>query len=188
MKPIFRNSMFGFHKEDVCNFISRQSRNYEERIKELTEENNRITCELENEKNNSLSYEKKAKILSDVESEVFSLASSIEEVLHCGELCDMQNKEIKTAFMNMEEELEKAEAFREKAKKFDRLSGVLSSIFANKEDAEENLSPDSEIVCTAVKNSFPENDGIDRLRDAILTLKKHCEVLNELILESKTDE
>ena len=37
MKPIFRSAMFGFHRDDVANFIAKQSRQYEKKIAELEE-------------------------------------------------------------------------------------------------------------------------------------------------------
>ena len=37
MKPIFRTAMFGFMKEDVAQFISRQNQEYEKKLKEKDE-------------------------------------------------------------------------------------------------------------------------------------------------------
>ena len=183
MKPIFRNSMFGFHKEDVYNFISKQSRVYEEKIKELTEENRRVTEELENEKNRTLSYDEAVTVFFDVKNSCEALSDSVKEVLRCSDQCDLQNKEIRSVFNSLEERLTKAEAFREKAQKFDRLSGVLSSIFYDKKDAadSDDISP-SEQDFSHEKILFPENDGIEHLREAIRSLETECEKIRELLL------
>ena len=37
MRPIFRNAMFGFHKEDVVDFVAKQSHQYETRTAELND-------------------------------------------------------------------------------------------------------------------------------------------------------
>ncbi len=187
MKPIFRNSMFGFHKEDVYNFISKQSRLYEEKIKDLNEENARIESDLENERMNAFSFEEKMKMLSAIEEEVAALSLVVDEVIRCADFCDSQSNEMRTAFASIKERLKKAEAFREKAQKFDRLSGVLSSIFSGKEDPEESVSTDFESF-GAENVSLPESDGMDRLREAIASLNEHYQKLNQLVTEKETNE
>ena len=46
MKPIFRNAMFGFNKEDVFHFITKQSKQYEQKISDISAEKEKIQKEL----------------------------------------------------------------------------------------------------------------------------------------------
>ena len=50
MKPIFRNAVFGFHKEDVAKFIGKQSNLYESKIDELKKQNELLLQTMEEER------------------------------------------------------------------------------------------------------------------------------------------
>ncbi len=198
MKPIFRNSMFGFHKEDVYNFITKQSRQYESKINELTEEKTKIENELSKEQERSLllsdeveslrdGSDKSLEILNQIRALSLSVSEAMNEVLVCADLCDTQNNKIKETFTTMEGRLEKAELFREKAEKFDQLSNVLSSIIVGNKNGEDTLAQMGSQV-TANPIAFPENDGLVHLREALSTLSNHCDALNKIISESNDDE
>ena len=50
MKPIFRTTMFGFNKEDVFNFITKQNKQYDQKLSELNAELDRQKAEFDLER------------------------------------------------------------------------------------------------------------------------------------------
>ena len=69
MKPIFRTSMFGFNKGDVFNFMTKQNKQYESKVADLSAQLENQSAEFEREK---------AQLVSDM-SELENLRASAEE-------------------------------------------------------------------------------------------------------------
>ncbi len=139
MKPIFRNSMFGFHKEDVFQFITKQNKQFESRVREMNEEKDRIEKvsseelaslqrQLDEANEINARWSRQSENMDEVKEGIFSLFSEFENVLSCAESCRVFLNNMKSSYASMQSEVSRAQALREKAEKFDRLSGVLTSI------------------------------------------------------------
>ena len=190
--PIFRNAMFGFHKEDVYKFITEQSKQYESKIDDLTKEVARKEEEIRKEKEafkgRNLEYEnfrKKRAVLDSFSGEaraaVDRILSDEKQLSACTDLCEDQIKGMLQAISSLETDLKKAELLRGKAEKFDQLSNVLSSILTgdvdNKEFGESPIE-DKEPAPNVIR---PEADGTEKLRTVLASLSEHCEDLIRLI-------
>ena len=139
MKPIFRNSMFGFQKSDVVRFIAKQSSMHETKVAELNEEIERIKKEHEAELEdllqdrialNKLQEDNLKKLdallqlrrlTDDLKSDRDDLFSSLKEGK---ENVSKMSEEIRS----LQSALETAQGYREKALKFDQLANVLNGI------------------------------------------------------------
>lgn len=143
MRPIFRNAMFGFHKEDVAKFIASQSKQQERVVADLNREREEMARE----------FEERIEILQHDADELERLRSLEEKFLSVsGEISQMNenfSKLVEQVKLGLDENdsaislLEKTNGelveriksdsvFREKAKRFDQLSNVLSGIVSGK--------------------------------------------------------
>ena len=196
MKPIFRNSMLGFHKEDVFNFISKQGRQYESKINDLTEENSRVEALYEKEKEQArlysdklqsfrLEYERFQDVILKIRSELDQVRKAKDEVVRCADLCEEQNSGAKSAFDDMGARLEKAQFYREKAMKFDQLSNVLSSFIVGNGSSDNDSASEANLDGYEKIPAFPENNEIENLRKAVEALSACCDALDEIVGETK---
>lgn len=186
MKPIFRNSMFGFHKEDVASFIAKQNQQFDSKLAELQSKldaqakdfarrEQELICDQEDLEN--LRSEKNA-YKTDV-SKIIALAerfSSESEVLNkaldeCRSSVEDLDKELDSA----RERLEQSDAFREKAEKFDRLASVLGEIVSGKapEEAGESVAAEPVLLPSSDKAFL----SIEKEREAAKKLQATCEEL-----------
>ncbi len=180
MKPIFRNSMFGFHKEDVARFIASQSKSHEKELLDLRKEQETIVSD----------YEKRIQVISDdldkmeafrVQSEKQQIAFSrlsegsdrIKESLDkiFGELSEKekQARVVNETQSELENRLEKAMTLCDKANRFDQLASVLSGIVAGKDP----VSAQPEAFSLEPVNSVEPLD-LTSLRAAIEELAALC--------------
>ncbi len=193
MKPIFRSAMFGFNKADVVAFVAKQSKQYENRIAELEEElerqNREHTAEMDRFKSDrdaldslrarSLQSADTAKRIEVLSESILSRFDSLEQ---CSELCGNDRIQLRDGILTLQTALKDALSFREKAEKFDRLAGVLSSIVSGRE---ENLTVSSQSSVDPTV-SIPSEQNFDRqdelLKELFDSLRELCGLLKELDL------
>ena len=196
MKPIFRSAMFGFHKEDVFNFITKQNKQYEEKIATLNAELERRDEELRKEREAfHRDTDELAALKNSIEqshvllTSIGSFASKIQDdkvgILNCVESIRLEQSEKDAQICEMSRKVAEAETLREKAEKFDRLSGVLSSIFNHNES-------ESEVVCSSEPVSLVEecasaSKAVEDLLSAIDLLAAHCDKLQGMIASELPD-
>lgn len=187
MKPIFRNSMLGFHKDDVASFIAKQSKQYEKRIQELLEEEKRLESELNAEKSAREAetallqsfrseMEKKEKASKAVSEILSKLESEKQQLLSGAELCENQFDQMKEGIGVLNQKLAEAISFRDKAKKFDQLANVLSGILSGEvrqaeeeHSAEEQMAKMEELALSA--------DSVKNQKETVLRI---AQLLDEL--------
>ncbi len=157
MKPIFRNSMFGFDKGDVASFISKQSKIWEKKVLEaeekvrqieqdLQKENNAIReealrreeelrreMEILEEKNRSFQdMEKKKQALLSASVDAAKLREEIfsdyKELIASVDQTGERLEEMKQEHKLLQARVAKGEIYREKAEKFDQLASALSGM------------------------------------------------------------
>ncbi len=145
MKPIFRNSMFGFHKEDVASFIAKQSSHYEKKISDLETKLENTERAFELEKQGLISDREE---LESLRSQKKKFYSDLDSILALSDEIDLKNEKILTSCENnkiiagelensinlLNHQVAKAEEFREKAGRFDQLATVLGEIFSGKKN------------------------------------------------------
>lgn len=195
MKPIFRNAMFGFNKEDVINFVAKQNNQFEDKVKELREQLEKEAVLFQEEKEALMfdrdeleSLRKKQVAQKDMIENIKKLADQIgeqkEELLaefSCGELAfDRMNDEMK----DIKSRLTEAMQYREKAGRFDKLANVLGEIFAGKSQTTEIASePECEETIDAESSSgIDVTQSIARQRETILKLQGVCDELMALLV------
>jgi len=175
MKPIFRNSVYGFRREDVATFISKQSNRYEKKISELEEENLQIKRRYDKMLSDMKSDRRELERLRAVRREQCKL---MEAALQDGKAFSARRDSLfvcidenENSILKLEKQnsqlkamVESLEQYREKAAKFDRLAEVLSDVVNQKEthstaelSANEvsPIPPTEEILCNlcAVRNA-----------------------------------
>ncbi len=139
MKPIFRNSMFGFQKSDVVRFIAKQSSMHEAKVAELNEqiENLRKEHEAEIEELqqdrialNALQEDNLKKIDAILQIRRLSeeLRSEREMLLEVVGIGKQSVSRMIDEILSLKCALDVADGYREKAQKFDQLSIVLNGI------------------------------------------------------------
>ena len=188
MKPIFRNAMFGFHKEDVFNFISKQSKQYEQKISDITSEKEKLEDELEREREateEKLSkMEADRKALSDAKAVLDEIKLVISRALEDGtsfentiNACGENASNMRNNIVVLKEQVLKSEAFREKALRFDQLSSALSGIFGTEAKSEEQVDVSSGYQ---EKLTDYDMDSFNELRAGFDKLSFHLNKLSEL--------
>lgn len=196
MKPIFRTSMFGFSKEDVFNFITKQNRQYDLKRSELISDFEKQKAEFYREKESFLrdtsEIERLRKQLDDIRLTMKEISDVVQEissdksrVYDCAlEVLEERDKD-REIFNAMKSRAVEAEKLRDKAEKFDRLSGVLSSIF-NQTDA--SVQSNAIIESESVKEDELSNrNSVSDLIDFIEVLSSRCDKLQELLSKEKGD-
>ena len=193
MKPIFRSSMFGFHKGDVFNFITKQNKQYEAKISDLNLELEKVKTEAEDERQaferDMTELETLRNSVEQLNSKIASFASSVSEILEykskiltCAVALQNEQTELGGKLNEMQLRVVEAEKFRAKAEKFDQLSGVLSSIFNQPEIA---VSQEIETLANATNDSV-ELQAVSDLVSLLEDLSAHCENLqNHLAIDQK---
>jgi hypothetical protein len=190
MKPIFRNSMFGFHKEDVASFIAMQNQQFDSKLsemqakmdaqaKEFAKREQDLVCDQEELEN--LRSEKNAH-RADV-SKIMELAdrfaSESDELAQAFEDSSLSVESLDGELDAVSERVKKSDAYREKAEKFDRLASVLSEIVSGKTSEEAAEIPVEEPI------AFPSSDKatacIVREREVLQKLQATCEELLALV-------
>lgn len=196
MKPIFRTTMFGFNKEDVFNFITKQNKQYDQKLSELNAELDRQKAEFDLEREG---FERDS---DEIESLKHSLHESNELLKNIsvifGEILDdgsrVRNCAAKVKeehdieldrFKEMKKRVDEAETLREKAEKFDRLSGVLSSIFNQQETA--SSAPGVTVGETLDQLDCVDTNSVCDLLDYVEVLSVRLEKLRDLIPSEKQD-
>ena len=189
MKPIFRSAMFGFHKGDVFHFITKQNKQFsdlsaelEQQREEFEREKEAFVHDTEELKALRASLQKSKKSQSEIQekfSEIMLLQSKISADLKL--LCLEQDAE-KEVFDRLVRRVAEAEALREKAEKFDRLSGVLSSIF--NQNAESEISA-STSEANVVEETFAEHKSIAGLLVSVQRLSEQCSALEMFLKENE---
>ena len=196
MKPIFRTTMFGFNREDVFNFITKQNKQYDQKLSELNAELDRQKAEFDLEREG---FERDS---DEIESLKHSLHESNELLKNIsvifGEILDdgsrVRNCAVKVKeehdieldrFKEMKKRVDEAETLREKAEKFDRLSGVLSSIFNQPETA--SSAPGVTGSETLDQLDCVDTNSVCDLLDYVEVLSVRLEKLRDLIPSEKQD-
>lgn len=196
MKPIFRTTMFGFNKEDVFNFITKQNKQYDLKVSELNSELEKQKSEFDLEKEAferdtdeierlNLSLRESNALLKTIADLLHEVLDDESRVYNCAVKVKEEN-DVKIEKLNaMKKRVEEAETLREKAEKFDRLSGVLSSIFNQPEMA----SATSEIAKSEAieHDDFSDTNTVSDLLSYIEVLSIRLEKLREVISAEKQD-
>lgn len=147
MKPIFRNAMFGFHKEDVFHFISKQSKQYEQKISEISAEKDKIQKELDEERelneaklsemeSDLKKVEESKEVLNRFKDLISHILEKKDSVQNCIYSCNENASNMRNNILILKDQLAQSEVFREKATRFDQLSSALSGIFGKGEEIE----------------------------------------------------
>ncbi len=195
MKPIFRSAMFGFHKEDVFNFINKQYKQYEAKITELNEEIEKQATDFETERksfqldsaeleNLRSETEELRKAMSSIVDSVSNILDDKEKILACVSTLEKEQSQVQAKFSEMNEKVAEAERIRAKAEKFDQLSGVLSSIFN-----QSGAALDAQTPCDSVEIdecSFDFNAAKELLQ-LVESLSTSCENLKSVFPAEKID-
>lgn len=165
MDLLFRNSMFGFNKIDVANFITKLSRENEKALQQKEkeiEELKRGLQELEQktaDREESLEKEKALfQTKKDDLEKIRTLAGRAKDTSNRVEALAAENfahaEKMNADIQTLTKKAEKAEEYREKALKFDRLASVLSDIVSGQEE--------KSVVC--------EEEEIDELPQELISL------------------
>lgn len=191
MKPIFRSAMFGFHKDDVFNFITKQNKQYDTKISELNAEIARQSSDFQREREQleeELSQLESLRSEAEQSRELILLVSDIiskislekTSISACADALRAEQFSLNSKVAEMQAQVREAEKLRFKAEKFDQLSGVLSSIFNQPEFAPE--SADS--VCSdVVSDADYENKTLDELSVLLDNLSEYCSKLQSLLAD-----
>lgn len=182
MKPIFRNSMFGFQKSDVVRFIAKQSSMHEARVTELHEEMEKLRKEHDAEIEelqqdrvalNALQEDnlKKLDAILQIRRLFEELRSEREKLLDASGSCKQSVIEMSDDILSLKAALESAEGYREKAQKFDQLACVLNGIVSGAEAA-------APTVITVVENVSLQTDP-DKAKEAMEEQEKAVLAVSE---------
>jgi len=188
MKAVFRTSMFGFNKEDVAKFIAKQSKQFESKIADMEEEQKAAQRQFEADKEN-LSKDRVA--LEDLRERLSTNEETVERILQLRDTITAEKVSFLESFetgiealqkqeaeiMSLRRKLTVAEAYREKAEKFDQLSSVLSTILMGKETEQISSVPNPEEV-GGETGAFAE---MNTQKEAALRLSAHVEELLSLL-------
>lgn len=139
MKPIFRNSMFGFQKSDVVRFIAKQSSMHEAKVAELNEEIERIknehAAELEELMQDRIALTalqednlKKLDALLQLRRLTDDLKTDRDLLLKVSKDGNENVSQMCEEIQSLRSALEVTQSYREKAIKFDQLANVLNGI------------------------------------------------------------
>ncbi len=194
MKPIFRNSMFGFHKEDVSSFIAKQSKQYEKRIAELVESEQKLEAQLSEERalresnldelqalreesdRRKLDSAQVREILAKLDSQKDALLSGVDS-------CSDHFDQMKEGIGELNRELTTALSFRDKAKKFDQLANVLSGILSGEVRTSEEDHTTEEKMEKVQEIAF-NNESIKAQKEAVLRVAELLKELHQFFGES----
>ena len=170
MRPIFRNAMFGFHKEDVAKFIASQSKQQEKAIADLNREREELVREYEERILGLQTEAEELERLRAQEDKFLALCAEIsQKTVKSGDLTEQVKSsldandaaicELEKANGELVERIKRDGVFREKAKKFDQLSCVLSGIVNGKplEASDLNVCDVSEETDVEKKPAFLMN-------------------------------
>ena len=188
MKPIFRNAVFGFHKEDVAKFIGKQSNLYESKIDELKKQNELLLQTMEEEREEHRACldrlnecERSAKKYESSIKKLSLLMDDLETEL--GQLKDGVDRS-RISFQKMESNLSMAkDRFQklvplcEKAQKFDHLANTLGEIFGNGLGGGKNIEK-NEISFEDL--SFSSEYSIDDLFASMERMTELCNAVREI--------
>lgn len=139
MKPIFRNSMFGFQKSDVVRFIAKQSSMHEAKVAELNDEIDKMRKEHELEIEELM---KDRVALTALQEDNLKKLNSVLQLRRIVDELKLGQENFVEVFgenkgnieamsgeiVSLRSALEESEKFREKAVKFDQLANVLNGI------------------------------------------------------------
>jgi len=189
MKPIFRNAMFGFNKEDVFNFMTKQNKQYDSKVAELTAQLDKQSAEFEREREsfdrdksemealqNAVSASRE--LLSRISEIAFQISNDKSRITACAETISQEKANDEKRLCEMQARVNEAEKLREKAEKFDQLSGVLSSIF----NQPEMVSSSPDLISDPISSCEEREVGaVTELSDLVAVLSAHCDKLSILL-------
>lgn len=196
MKPIFRTTMFGFNKEDVFNFMTKQNKQYDQKLSELNAEIDRQKAEFDLEREAferdsgeierlNLSLQESNELLKNIAVIFCEILDDGSRVRNCAVKVKEEHDIELDRFNEMKKRVVEAEALREKAEKFDRLSGVLSSIFNQPEMA--SSAPKAEINESLEQDVSSDTNSVSDLLNYVEVLSVRLEKLRDLIPSEKQD-
>lgn len=196
MKPIFRTSMFGFSREDVFNFITKQNKQIDSKMFELNSELDRQKAELEREKANFVRDVTEVERLKQALNESKELLKSISElaneisadkqrIFDCAVAIREERETEREKFQDMKKRAGEAEILREKAEKFDRLSGVLSSIF--KQEEASVLTTDTSVPEQVCSETLCDSNSATDLLGFVEVLSTRCDKLCSILSKENFD-
>lgn len=191
MRPIFRSAMFGFHKEDVADFVAKQSHQHETRTAELNRRIEELNREIEEEREavaDQLAELVNLRSFRDQEDVIFSelLGSATplkEKADRLFLLLDEETLLVTTLDQNVQKLQKKvadAENFRKKASRFDQLASVLGEIVSGKAP---DKKAESEIITETVSqiDTGALSKCIASQKEAVTALQKSVdEIINRL--------
>lgn len=190
MKPIFRSAMFGYNKNDVFNFINKLNKQCESKLSDLSaelqnqesefarerEEFRRDSAELESLRNTALQTQELLERVSQIVSDILK---DREKLVQCASVISAEKSEDQVRLGEMSVRVREAEKLRQKAEKFDQLSGVLSSIFNQPDIVKEVPEACSEQESEIEKDA--DLRSVNELADLLTDLGAHCEKLQSIL-------
>lgn len=186
MKPIFRNAMFGFHKEDVFNFVAKQNKQFEQKIIEINAEKDRMEKDFDIEReelaqkidqleNDLLSASKSKELIDEAKRLIDLVLEDAAKIQEASTSCGDNVEKMQNNISSLKLQVEKTEALREKANRFEQLSSALSGIFG----AEKN-SLETDASTFEVSLSEYSTDGFENLKTGVENLNDHLNQLSRL--------
>ena len=195
MKPIFRSSMFGFHKGDVFNFITKQNKQYEAKIADLNEELEKTKADFDKERQaferDTTELEVLRNSIEQMKQTVATVSASVAEILNdkakilaCADSLQNEQAEFESKFADMQRRANEAEKLRLKAEKFDQLSGALSGIFNQPQMMNEETQIQEDVEETTGFNC----QTVPELVSLLEALSLHCEKMQSYLAEERADD
>lgn len=192
MKPIFRNSVLGFNKEDVAGFIAKQNRQFEARMAEVCREKDDAARAFEAEKASLISDREELEALrraaqdrKEALQKISALADRLTQQKDALFSCCAEGEALAESFEKEKEDLQKrvaqADGFREKAQRFDRLAAVLGEIVsgsAQQADPAPVPEADAPQELTGSESLYTH---AALLKNQLQELQKLCDELSDLV-------
>lgn len=191
MKPMFRNSMFGFNKSDVVRFISKQSEMHDAKITELNgqieslkrdyeKEIEELSCDRAALEALQEDHLKKLDAVLQIKRLAEELRSAKEAALQNAEKSKNYTELVCDDVENLKSALSEADRYREKADRFDQLAGVLSGIVNGGEVAVPAVSSTAADYCVKSDLNAFKKASDEQLR-AVTAIGEKLDFVSKLL-------
>lgn len=189
MKPVFRSAMFGFHRDDVANFIAKQSRQYEKKIAELEESINNERKEFEREKEilaqDRIALENLREKCSSYDENITLVRSLSSKITADGalfsdsaDLCQTECEKLEEQFRITLDRLSLANSYKEKAEKFDQLASVLNNVISGQSNGTAPSVPQNTEAPVSTVEHF---DGFEKHQEIFARIVEHMDEMIRIL-------
>ncbi len=194
MKPIFRSAMFGFHKDDVANFIAQQNRQFEAKVSDLKEQMELAQQKFEQEKEAFLLDQDELSTLREKEAAHRSDFGRIEQLVNTihskEEALSSAFSESAVAVANvgedvsrLKEKLANAKELRQKANRFDQLTSLLGEIVSGKKSDQTQKTENVEEAEQDITSIDEALSLLTKERELLVSLQESCTELSALLAQ-----